>query len=81
MTAATMPPEQAEARRLLAALIAARRAEDWTGWAVLGKDHTIEAAHALLVEAVHLSADLVELLYEPLGDTEQFLTWLRGEPA
>lgn len=76
-----MPPEQAEARRLLAALITARNAEDWDGWTALGKIDDVDAARDLLLEALHLAADLVYLRYEPLGETEQFMAWLRGDPA
>lgn len=81
MSEITRPPEQAEARRLLAALITARNTKDWDGWAALGKIDDDVAARALLLEALHLSADFVLMVCEPLGTAEQFLASLRGDPA
>lgn len=81
MSETTLTPEQAEARRLLAALIAARNAEDWEGWSALGKIDSVEAARDLLLEAVHLSADFVLATYGPLGEADEFLATFRGDPA
>ncbi len=72
-----VPPEHfAEARRTVAALIAAKIADDHEGWAVLGRLDDDEAV-LVLHQLAMLAADLVELRYGPLGKVEDFLGWYR----